>query len=101
MRRLLATGLVLPRSSIPGERYDTALRKNFTPLLPNPVGKTITAVVFFFVTDVKLIYLSCRLYILTNNAVGPTRANEAKSLLSTVAFYFSIDICNVFDKTFV
>lgn len=54
MRRLLATGLVLPRSSIPGERYDTALRKNFTPLLPNPVGKTITAVVFFFCNGRKI-----------------------------------------------
>lgn len=54
MRRLLATGLVLPRSSIPGERYDTALRKNFTPLLPNPVGKAITAVVFFFCNGRKI-----------------------------------------------
>lgn len=81
MRRLLATGLVLPRSSIPGERYDTALRKNFTPLLPNPVGKTITAVVFFFVTDVKLIYLSCRLYIFTNNAVGPTTSQRSQKLV--------------------
>lgn len=81
MRRLLATGLVLPRSSIPGERYDTALRKNFTPLLPNPVGKTITAVVFFFCNGRKInLFKLPTTYLQTMQWVLP-RANEAKSLL--------------------